>query len=327
MPSFASIWRKTWKATGEAAQIEQGGAHDMAIHRLKPNFIETVTRAGKYPDGDGLYLRVGEGGGAKSWIFRYSRSRFGKSGEAEMGLGPTHTIGLHDAREMARECRQQLHRGIDPMEARKADRIAKQLEAAKQVTFEFCAEEYRAFKVKTKQWSSPKTVKLGEFLIREYLNPELGKLPITMIDHLRLHQVLKPIKEKTPATFHKVHVHLVAILDRANAFGYRTGDNPASMKGPLGVLLDGAAHEEKHHASLPYQEISTFMQDLRAFRATNIGCRESVPAYLLQFIILTAVRTAEARAMRWDEIKWQDETVDLLIRTSEDPQRVDRAFE
>jgi hypothetical protein len=121
----------------------------MAIHRLKPAFVDKVERAGVYADGGGLYLQVGEGGGAKSWVFRYSRARFGKLGEAHMGLGPLHTISLADARELARQCRQQLLRGIDPIEARKSERLAKQLEAAKNLTFAECAKDYLAFMSRT----------------------------------------------------------------------------------------------------------------------------------------------------------------------------------
>src|SRR5438034_9281428 len=110
----------------------------MAIHRLKPRFVDTVTGAGMYADGGGLYLQVGAGGSAKSWIFRYSRSPFGKPGEAHMGLGPTHTISLDEARELARECRQQILGGVDPLADRKAKQRAKKLEASKHVTFEFC---------------------------------------------------------------------------------------------------------------------------------------------------------------------------------------------
>src|SRR6516165_2163318 len=113
----------------------------MAIHRLTPrelNKIEAAkpTRSKLYSDGGGLYLQVGKGGGAKSWIFRYSRKRFGKSGEAHMGLGPAHTISIDEARDQARGLRQQLlKKEIDPMEARRADRITKQLEESKHVTF------------------------------------------------------------------------------------------------------------------------------------------------------------------------------------------------
>src|SRR5258708_1715870 len=115
----------------------------MAIHRLKPRFVETVKAKGMYADGGGLYLQVGEGGGAKSWIFRYHVEG---RGDRQMGLGPTHTIGLAEARERARKCREQRLDDIDPIEARDAARLAQRLEAAKQVTVATCADEWMELK-------------------------------------------------------------------------------------------------------------------------------------------------------------------------------------
>ena len=60
-----------------------------------------------------------------------------------MGLGPLHTIGLAEARERARKLESlKWLDDIDPIEARNAERLAKRLEAAKQVTFETCAKEW-----------------------------------------------------------------------------------------------------------------------------------------------------------------------------------------
>ena len=61
-----------------------------------------------------------------------------------MGLGPVHTIGLAEAREMARQCRQQRLNGIDPIEARNAARLEQKLATARQVTFRHCAEGWVA---------------------------------------------------------------------------------------------------------------------------------------------------------------------------------------
>jgi integrase len=240
----------------------------MAIHRLKSRFVDTVTRAGMYSDGGGLYLQVGKSGGAKSWIFRYSRSRFGRGGEAHMGLGPLHTISLEEARELARGCRHQILKGIDPMESRKAEQLAKRLEESKQVTFGFCAADYYDHKAKT--WR-PQSAKSARLIIRKYLNPAFEQLPVAVIDHLQAEQLLKPIWNTKPGQARNVHMHLEAILDRAKAKGYRTGDNPASMKGPLGILLHDhrETHTVKHLGSLPYQKIGTLMAVLRTPTALN----------------------------------------------------------
>jgi Arm DNA-binding domain len=72
---------------------------------------------GMYPDGAGLYLQVARGG-AKSWIYRFSL--YGKA--REMGLGSFSAISLADARIKATQCRRLRQDGVDPIEARRADR-------------------------------------------------------------------------------------------------------------------------------------------------------------------------------------------------------------
>jgi integrase len=338
----------------------QNGVTAMAIHRLKLRDVERATRAGMYSDGLGLYLQVGEGGDAKSWIFRYSRSRFGKSGDAHMGLGPTHTVSLDEARELARTLRQQLLNGIDPLEARKADRLAKRLEASKHVTFAECAADYIAHKSRT--WRAT-TTRQAKRAISKHLNPAFKDLPITEMNHLQLHKVLEPMWTSQPPWARTVLIHLKGIFDRAKAKGFRPGDNPASLEGPLGLLLHDIRdiHTVQHHDSLPYQEVGALMARLRtppekptaytlaeAAEATGIDRsaiqraiydgrlpaqknpgikfgapwfvepdelfklypRKNAPAarprmplssYILQFVILTAVRFGQVQRMRWDE--------------------------
>ena len=56
------------------------------------------------------------------------------------GLGPAHTVSLADAREKAQECRKLRLEGQDPIEVRRAERSAAQLDAARAITFKSCAE-------------------------------------------------------------------------------------------------------------------------------------------------------------------------------------------
>src|SRR5215471_8431391 len=106
-------------------------------NRLSAVEVKGIDRKGMYHDGGGLYLQV-SGGGAKSWIYRFmldGRPR-------EMGLGPVSVISLAEARKRASECRKMRLDGIDPIEARRAERNQKKLEAAKAMTFDACATAY-----------------------------------------------------------------------------------------------------------------------------------------------------------------------------------------
>ena len=71
----------------------------MQINRLTARKVETL-RTGFHSDGQGLYLRVREGG-SKSWVFRYTRAGRTK----EIGLGVSHTLSLKDARRVSHEMR------------------------------------------------------------------------------------------------------------------------------------------------------------------------------------------------------------------------------
>jgi integrase len=271
----------------------------MAIHKLSPAFVEKVTSKGVYSDGLGLYLRVQ--GNTKSWVFRFARSRFGGKGETEMGLGSTHITSLHDARELARQFSGQLRDGIDPLVARKAADQARKLEKSKDKTLGFCAEEWFVYKIKKSDWHE-KTHKAAKRHFEKYVYPELKNVSIQQIDHLRLEQVLSPLSQSHPATYSHVWMYLEAIFNHATAKNYRSGDNPASKKGPLGVLLPRpSSHVAENHPSLPYQEISALMDQLANTTAIKTAARMAI--LQLQFIILTAVRIDQVHKMRWDEIK------------------------
>src|SRR5215468_8135437 len=109
------------------------------IGRLKAVTVMRAKKPGMLADGGGLYLRVGPTG-AKSWIFRYRR----EGRLHDMGLGPSHTISLAEARDQAQACRKLRLERIDPIEARKAGRIEARLAAASAISFRECAERYIA---------------------------------------------------------------------------------------------------------------------------------------------------------------------------------------
>src|SRR3974390_336271 len=90
-----------------------------------------------YADGSGLYLRV-TSEASKNWVLRFMLDRRARW----MGLGPLALYGLAEARARALDARRKRHEGIDPIEARRAERAKLRLDAAKAVTFKQCAESY-----------------------------------------------------------------------------------------------------------------------------------------------------------------------------------------
>jgi Arm DNA-binding domain len=109
------------------------------IERLSALKVERVNKPGMYADGGGLYLRVTPEG-AKNWVLRYMLDRRPRW----MGLGPLALHGLQEARARALDARRKRHDGLDPIDARRAERARQRLEAAKAITFKECAESYIA---------------------------------------------------------------------------------------------------------------------------------------------------------------------------------------
>jgi integrase len=265
------------------------------IGKLTALKVEKTHQPGMYGDGGGLYLRVSNDA-TKNWVFRFmlnGRPRW-------MGMGPLHTVSLSEARRRAGEHRLRRHDGIDPIEARRAERLKSRLDAAKAVTFKECATSY--IKVHRAGWSNGKHAAQWEATLATYADPIIGKLSVQAIDTALVLKVLEPIWVAKPETAGRVRGRIEAVLDWATAREYRQGENPARWRGHLDKLLPARAKVRRveHHAALPYAELPSFLEVLRK--------QEGISARALEFTILTAARTGESISARWNEF-------DLLNKT------------
>jgi integrase len=236
--------------------------------------------AGMYADGAGLYLQV-TSAGAKSWIYRFSLN--GKA--REMGLGSLSAISLADARLEAGKCRRLRQDGRDPIEARKAERAQRALDAAKALTFSEAAASYVA--AHRAGWKNAKHAAQWESTLATYAAPVIGKLSVQAVDTDLVLKVLEPIWKTKPETAVRVRGRIEAILDWAKVRGLRQGENPARWRGHLDHLLPARSKVRKvrPHPALPYAEVGTFMADLRS--------RSGIAARALELVILCAARTGD----------------------------------
>jgi integrase len=269
-----------------ARQVERLTALKVGAKELAP---------GMYADGAGLYLRVTPEG-ARNWVFRYMLDRRPRW----MGLGPLSLYGLAEARRRALDARRKRHDGIDPIEARRADRTRQRLEAAKAITFKECAEKYIASH--RAGWRNEKHRYQWDQTLKQFVYPEIGSLPVQAVDTTLVLKVLEPIWTKKPETASRVRQRVENILDYGKARGYRGGENPARWRGHLDMILPARSRvrDVEHLSAMPYAELPPFMTSLRA--------REAIAARALEFLILTAARTSEVIGARWSEI-------DLLHKT------------
>ena len=121
-----------------------------ARNLLTAQMVKQAKRPGYFSDGGGLILQVSTTG-SKSWLFRY-RAPGGKI--REMGLGSLGVVSLADARRQAERLRSSRNDGHDPLQQRRQAEAEKKREAAGQVTFESCAEQYIA--LNSPSWQNAK---------------------------------------------------------------------------------------------------------------------------------------------------------------------------
>lgn len=259
------------------------------IGKLSAVGVRNQTKPGLHGDGGGLYLQVTESG-SKTWIYRFMLA----GRRRDMGLGALHTVSLAEAREEARQCRQLVRQGIDPIQNRKAAKLSAEAEAIKAMTFKQCAEAY--INAHEASWKSDKHAAQWTSTLKTYAYPTIGALSVEAVDTGLVMKILEPIWATKTETASRVRGRMEAILDWATVRKYRTGENPARWKGHLDYLLPARSKVQRgsHHAALPYDQINAFLSALRA--------QEGSSARALEFAILTAARTSEAIGATWAEV-------------------------
>lgn len=264
----------------------------MDTDMLTDHKVARLSTPGRYRDGGvmGLYLKVGGARAGRSWIFRYVID----GRERMMGLGSAGAFSVKQARERARGARQQLADGIDPLQAKREARATARAAAAKRMTFEQASRQYAsAHEVK---WKNCRHREQFLFSLRNDAFPVIGDLEVSVIDTPAVLRVVEPIWRRKTETARRVLRRIEAVLAWCTVRGQRSGDNPARWKGHLKEVLPARNEVApvKHFAALPYVEVPAFMAELREV--------DGVAARALEFLILTATRTAEVLGARWDEI-------------------------
>ncbi len=208
-----------------------------------------------------------------------------------MGLGPVDLISLADARGAARECRQLLLGGTDPLEHRRrmlADA------AGAGPTFNEVAELY--ITAHEASWKNAKHRYQWRNTLSMIAAPVFGDKPIASVNVGDVMMALEPIWHSKAETASRTRGRIESVLDYAAARGWRQSDNPARWRGHLANLLPARRKFAAigHFAALPWRDMAAFMVELRQ--------REGSGARALEFAILTAARSGEVRGMSWGEV-------------------------
>ncbi len=241
----------------------------------------------------GLCLQVNSGTG-KSWLLRVVIG----AKRREIGLGSFPEVGLGAARSAAAEMRDQIRRGIDPVEQRKAARA--ELVVAQRRGLLFAAAVDLFEPVKALELSEGKYRVHWRDSLDKYATPVLGPMLVHDITLQDILLVLEPIWASKHTTADKLRRKINEILDYCTVKGHRDGPNPARWEGNLSHVLGTMAGTVKddHFPALQLQDVQRF------WAALNV--REGMGAAALRFQTLTATRAGAVRFMSWDEINFAE---------------------
>ena len=257
--------------------------------------IKRITKPGRHAVGSisGLLIVV-KNTGAKSWILRTIIGNKRRS----IGLGAYPEISLSRARERAREAKELIEQGVDPVERKKSIRAALRSSQNGRMTFSEAAR--RCHEKKVTEFRNPKHIKQWIKSVERFAFPIIGRMAVEDIELPQILKILEPIWIDKTETATRLRQRVEQIINWATISGYRKGDNPARWKGHLDAILPlpNKIKRVKHMKALPYKDIGAFMTELRQ--------REGMGARALEFIILTACRSGECRLATWDEINLQD---------------------
>ena len=252
-------------------------------HALTPAFVRNVSQAGRYCDGQGLYLDV-RPTGSRGWIQRLTiRGR-----RTELGLGGFPLVSLKEAREKAFANRKLARDGGDPRaEKRRAESMPTFADATRTV-----------WKQLRPGWRSPLHARLWLGSLERHAFPHIGKMPIAEVTSADVIGILAPIWHEKAPTARKLRQRIRAILEWAVAMDLRP-DNPCDRIGPV---LGSQGNTVRHMRALPHTEVAEALRTVRASKA------RPVTKLAFEFLVLTATRSGEIRGAVWTEID-RDERV------------------
>lgn len=229
--------------------------------------------------------------GHGKWVLRYVSPVSGRRRNA--GLGSYPDVGIAQAAKVAMKMRDQIALGMDPLESRQAEaakpRIPTFADAAKLVHEEM-----------SPGWKNAKHSQQWINTLNEYAVPVLGALPLDQIQPRHVAEALRVIWLDKPETASRVKQRLHAVMAWGWAHGYNKA-NPVDVVGHLLPLQPSKTARTQHQPAMPWRQLPTFIAE----HLSGAGELE-VTKHLLLLVILTAVRSGEARGMTWNEVNLEE---------------------
>ncbi|HFZ1005059.1 TPA: tyrosine-type recombinase/integrase [Klebsiella aerogenes] len=238
----------------------------------------------------GLTLHPSSTKGRGKWVLRYVSPVTQKRRNA--GLGSYPEISIAEAAKLAQTMREQLSAGDDPLELKKT-------ETTKIVIPTF---EEAARKVHTELlpgWRNKKHGRQWISTLEQHVFPALGTVPLDAITPVNVADVLRPSWMAIPETSGRVKQRIHKVMQWAWAHGFCSA-NPVDVVDHLLPQQVSASIRTEHQPAMPWKVIPLYIAS-RVYTED----RYNVTRGLLLFVILTACRSGEARAMEWCEIDFK----------------------
>ncbi|EPQ8346296.1 tyrosine-type recombinase/integrase [Escherichia coli] len=236
----------------------------------------------------GLFLLV-HPNGSKYWRFRY----WIRKKERLQAIGVYPLISLKEARKRATESRLLIAQGIDPMEAARKEKAIDALNMA--ASFKTVAEDWLTTRVSG--WSESYTKQVRSALEKD-VYPVLGKRSIVDITARDVLALLQKKERTAPEQARKLRQRIGEIFKFAVITELVSRNPVADLDTALKARRPG------HNAWIQISEIPAFYKALE--RAGSVQIQTAI-----RLLILTALRTAELRLMRWEWVDLNTATITL----------------
>jgi integrase len=238
----------------------------------------------------GLRLHPGKIKGHGKWEMRFVSPETNK--RRDMGFGTYPEVNIIDARKAAAAARESIHNGIDPIEVRKAE-AANSKRDANALTFEKAARQVHA-DLKP-GWGNQKQAAQWITTLETYVFPKIGNRKVDSLKARDFADALQPIWLTKPETASRVKQRCNTVMDWCAAQEL-IGANPVGVVTKLLPKQPSSQDRVKHYPAMPWRKIPDFIANhLRAGKS-------NLSKAMLEFLILTAARSGEVRAMVWSEI-------------------------
>jgi integrase len=228
----------------------------------------------------GLYINVNPDG-SRRWVWRYTKP---DGRPSEMGLGRYPIITLAAANERVLDLSRMVAKGEDPVQAKRAAKQQKVLNATR--FGDVMANYVTAFAAK-----GPSVADMAKLLTR-HAAPLLN-MPIADVNTPAIANALAAVNTAHPLTARQALNGIRKILKYAKVHGLRTTADDADWHDVFAHIW-APAKAGPHHRALPYTEIGELYARLELSPLSS--------AWALQMLILCASRTGEVLGAQWDEI-------------------------